>query len=283
MYRRVAVVTDSTACLPTELAAQSGISVVQLELQVGERADSEGRIPVSDVVSALRERVPVVTSPPDPGAFFWAYQDAAAAGMDAVVSVHISGRLSQTCASARQAAEQVRIPVHVIDSGTTGMTLGYAVLTAARLAGRGATAEQVANAAVRRSAAGSELIYVDTLEYLRRGGRIGAASALLGTALSIKPLLTIAEGEIAPLARALGSDRALRKLIDIAAKRSLRRQVDLGIEHYHAPELAATVRDRLRRRIPNTRDITVTEVSSILGAHVGPGTISVAVSPVDAS
>jgi DegV family protein with EDD domain len=133
----VAIVTDSTACLPPQIADAMGIVVVSQQLRIGENGlDEETRVPRDQVERALRAKASITTSPPDPGAFFWAYQDAAARGASEIVSVHVSGQLSQTCDTARQAAEQTQVPVHVIDSGTLGMSLGYAVLAAASWPGR---------------------------------------------------------------------------------------------------------------------------------------------------
>jgi len=238
------------------------------------------RVPVPKLVDALRGQLDVTTSPPDPGAFFWTYADAAASGAEAIVSLHVSTGLSQTVEAARQAAARVQVPVHVVDTQTCGMSLGYAVVAAATAAAAGGDANRVLSAAqhsVRRS---TELIYVDTLEYLQRGGRIGRAAALLGSALSMKPLLTVTDGQITPLDKVLGAERAVRKLIDIAVKRAGGEAVDIAVEHFDAADRARTVLDQLRAKLPNVRRFLVTQVSSAIGAHVGPGAVGVTVSPV---
>ncbi|HVV09901.1 DegV family protein [Amycolatopsis sp.] len=280
MSTHVAVVTDSTASLPDQLVRQWGIKVIQLQLQVADRIDDESRFDRGQLVDSLEAGLPVATSPPDPGAFFWTYQDAASAGASAVVSVHISGRMSATVHAARQAAEQVRIPVYVLDSATVGMSLGFAVLSAARAAAAGAQVNRVVEAAERRFTSSSELLFVDTLEYLRRGGRIGAASALLGTALSIKPLLTVKRGEVAPLTRIPGARRAMNKLLDIAAQRAGNHPTELAVSTFRRSDREMNLVHQLRERIPNVRDLTVVEASSVVGAHVGPGSMSITVSPV---
>ncbi|KAA9153885.1 DegV family protein [Amycolatopsis acidicola] len=280
MSTHVAVVTDSTASLPDQLVRQWGIKVIQLQLQVADRIDDESRFDRGELVDSLEAGMPVATSPPDPGAFFWTYQDAAAAGAAAVVSVHISGRMSATVHAARQAAEQVRIPVYVLDSATVGMSLGFAVLSAARAAAAGAQVNRVVEAAERRFTSSSELLFVDTLEYLRRGGRIGAASAMLGTALSIKPLLTVRRGEVAPLSRVPGARRAMNKLLEIAAQRAGGHPTELAVSTFRRSDREMSVVHQLRDRIPNVRDLTVVEASSVVGAHVGPGSMSITVSPV---
>ncbi|KOV79826.1 DegV family protein [Nocardia sp. NRRL S-836] len=280
MYRRVAVVTDSTACLPAQLTDQLGVEVVQIQVRIGDHTDDESRIPVPELVSAMRANVPVVTIPPDPGAFFWTYGDLAAQGVQAVVSVHVSGRLSATVDAARVAAEQSRIPVHVVDTHTCGMSIGYAVQAAAKVAEAGGTVERVIETAQRRYDRSTELIYVDTLEYLRRGGKIGAATALVGSALSMKPLLTMADAQITPLDRVIGADRALNRMLDIAIKRAGTDTVDVAVEHFDALDKAQRLLRKLRRGVPNVRQFMLTQVSSAIGAHVGPGALGITVSPV---
>jgi DegV family protein with EDD domain len=275
----VAIVTDSTASLPEHLVKQWGIKVIQLQLEVEDRMDDEARFDRAGIVEALRTGQKVTTSPPDPGAFFWAYMDAISAGASSVVSLHISGRMSATIQAAREAADQVRIPVYTLDSGTTGMSLGFAVLSAARAAAAGAQVERVIEAAERRFTTGSELIYVDTLEYLRRGGRIGAASAMLGTALSIKPLLTVQRGEVAPLTRVPGARRALNKLADLSARRAGIHPADVAISCFIPSDRELTLANSLRARIPNLRELSIVAASTVIGAHVGPGALSITVSP----
>jgi DegV family protein with EDD domain len=279
MYRRVAIVTDSTASLPAALTDELGITVAQIQVRIGDRLDDESRITVPAMVDAMRGNLAVTTVPPDPGALYWAYADAGAAGAEAVVSIHVSSRLSGTVDTARNAAKQVRVPVHVVDTRTCGMSLGYAVLAAAEAAARGGDARKVIGAAAHSFRRGSELIYVDTLEYLKRGGRISPAVALLGTAMSMKPLLTMSDGRITPLDKVLGAERALRRMVDIAAKRAGVERVDVAVEHFAAEDRAHDLMRRLRKKIPGARKYMVTQVSSAIGAHVGPGALGVSISP----
>lgn len=279
MPGRVGLVTDSTSCIPPALAAQWGITVVPTQIKIGGHLRAEPAVPKDVLVKALESDLTVTTAPPDPAGFAWAYQDHANRGADEVVAVHISGRQSETIEIARRAAASSPVPVHVVDSGTTGMSLGYAVLTAARVAGAGGGARRVMDALARRLEHSAELIYVDTLEYLRKGGRIGAAAAMVGSALSLKPLLTMVNGQVAPLERVLGAERALRRLVEAAVRKAGSRQVDLAIEHFGAADRANRVLARLRPRIPEAREVTFTEVSSTIGVHVGPGAVGISISP----
>lgn len=279
--KRVAVVTDSTAGIPPQLAQRMGIKIVQMQLRIGDEVHEEARVPNSDVIATMQSQTtPVSTMPAHEGALYWAYQDAVAAGMDAVVAIHTSSKLSKTYEIALDTAEQMRIPVHVMDSASCGMSIGYAVLAAAEAANAGANARQVVTAAHRRLTTSTQMIYVDSLEYLRRAGRIGAAAALVGTALSLKPVLTVADGQVTPLDRGFGTARALRKMLDTAVTLAGDQMVDIGVEHFGAPEAAASLLERLRRRVPKYRNCLLTEVSSIVGVNTGPGSLGIAVSPV---
>jgi DegV family protein with EDD domain len=279
MYRRVAIVTDSTASLPVEVAARAGVFVVPQQLAVGDRVGDEEDIAPGELAAALRAGGEVHTSPPPPPAFFWAYQDAVAGGAEEIVSLHVSGRLSATCEMARAAADQMGIPVRVVDSATLGMGLGFAALAAAEAADRGAGTEEVLAVIERRLAANLALVYVDTLEYLRRGGRIGAARAWLGTTLGIKPLLGVKNGEVAPLERIRGDDKAIMRLAELARAHAGRQLVDVAVEHYDAPGPAMRLAIRLQAQIPFRRSFYLSQISSVIGAHTGPGSVGVSVSP----
>jgi DegV family protein with EDD domain len=221
------------------------------------------------------------TAPPDPGAFFWTYQEAAASGATAIVSIHLSGRMSDTVRAAREAAQQVRIPVHVLDSRTTGMSLGFATMSAARAAAAGGDAHRVIEAAERRFFTSTEFIYVDTLEYLRRGGRIGAAQAMVGTALSIKPLLTVKNGEVAPLARVPGTKRALAKMVDLAVRKAGGYRVDIAVTRFGASDHELEIGRQIERRVSGMAESMVVEASTVIGAHLGPGALGITISPVN--
>ena len=281
---RVRIVTDSTACLPPEVAAERGIVVVPLQVVIGAEVHdegSEGATPET-VAQALREFLPVSTSRPAPAVMLEAYEAAARDGVEAVVSVHLSGEMSGTFESAQLAARKASIPVLPVDSRQVGVATGYAALAAADVLDAGGTAEEAAEAARARAAASSSLFYVDTLEYLRRGGRIGAAAALFGGALAVKPLLRIAEGRVATLERVRTSGRALARLEELAVDAAGEEQVDVCVAHLASPDRAAHLTSSLATRLADNlggRDVWCGELGAVLGAHVGPGMLAVCVSP----
>lgn len=278
----VAVVTDSTAYLPLDLAARHSIRVVPLHVVIGGRSYEEGLdISPGEVADALREFTPVSTSRPTPAAFQRVYRDAVDAGAQEIVSIHLSSQMSATVESARLAAEDAPVPVHVVDSLALGMTMGFAVLAAAASADAGHPAEQIIDEVHHSIAVGSAIFYVDTLEHLRRGGRIGKASALLGSALSIKPLLTLEDGHIEPLEKVRTTSRALTRLEELTIRAiedmDAPDGVDVAVQHLDSRERAEQLVERLAGRIPSARSILLVELGAVVGAHVGPGMLGLSV------
>jgi DegV family protein with EDD domain len=286
MSGHVAVVTDSTAYLPPGSAERHGITVVPLQVILGGQALVEG-VEVDSVrlAKAFADDEPMTTSRPSPQAFVDAYRAAHTAGADAIVSLHMSGEMSGTVDAARTAAREVTaegIEVEVVDSRSMGMGLGYAVLTAAERAAAGEAAPQVAREAAHRAYETAIFMYVDTLEYLHRGGRIGAAQAWLGSALSVKPLLCLVDGRLEPMDRVRTTEKAIGRLVEAAVGEAGDASVDVAVQHLAAQERAQDVADRLREAVPGLRELYVGEVGAVVGAHVGPGMVAVAVSPVPA-
>jgi DegV family protein with EDD domain len=280
MSSKVAVVTDSTASLPQDAVERYGIDVVPLSVVIGGQVFSDGSEATAfDVASALRTWTPVSTSRPSPAAFLAAYEKALANGAEAVISIHLSAAMSGTFDSAATAGKSAPLPVRAVDSGSLGMGLGYAVLTAASTAATGAELEEVVDAAATRAGTTSCLFYVDTLEYLRRGGRIGAAQALIGSALAIKPLLHVVDGRIAPLEKVRTATRALSRLEDLAVEQAGSGLVDAAVHHLASAARAEQLAVRLRARLPQLEELFVSEVGAVVGAHVGPGMVAVVVAP----
>jgi DegV family protein with EDD domain len=259
---------------------EHGIRVVPLQVVIGGTSYDEGSgVSSATVADALRAWTPVSTSRPGPFAFLSAYELAAEEGYTSAVSLHLSSDMSGTYESAVMGARDAPIPVRVIDSRSLGMGLGFAVVTAAELASTGASLDEVAAASEKRVAAASAVFYVDTLEYLRRGGRIGAAAAFLGSALAIKPLLHLVNGHIEPLEKVRTSARAIARLEELAVERAGEGPVDVAVHHLANADRADALAERLRNRLPDLRDLHVSEVGAVVGAHVGPGMLAVVVSP----
>jgi DegV family protein with EDD domain len=284
----VAVVTDSTASLPQEVAAERGIIVVPLQVVIGADVYDEGAGGATPelVAQALKEWTPVSTSRPTPAALLEVYEQAVRDGAEEIVSIHLSGDMSGTFESAQLAAREASVPVVAVDSRQVGVATGYAALAAADAVDSGATAAEAAEAARARAAASSSLFYVDTLEYLRRGGRIGAAAALFGGALAVKPLLKIEDGKVASLERVRTASRALARLEELAVQAAGDEPVDVSVAHLASPDRAAQLTTNLGGRLEKNlegREVWCGELGAVLGAHVGPGMLAVCVAPRSAS
>ncbi|MDX3095673.1 DegV family protein [Streptomyces sp. ME01-24h] len=281
MSSHVAIVTDSTAYLPQEALTRHRITVVPLAVVIGDEALEEGtEVSAPAVARALQRRKPVTTSRPSPEEFAAAYRAAAEAGATEIVSLHLSAEFSGTYDAALLAGADAPVPVRVVDTAMVAMALGFPVLSAAEAAEAGGTADEIVAAAEKRAADTSAYFYVDTLDYLRRGGRIGAAQALLGSALAVKPLLQLDEGRIQLLEKVRTASKALARLEDIVVESAGTRPVDIAVQHLAAADRAAALAERLRMRVPGLNTLVLSEVGAVIGAHTGPGLLGAVVSPL---
>jgi DegV family protein with EDD domain len=285
MPGKAVVVTDSTASLPPEVAEERGIIVVPLQVVIGAAVYEEGPDGATPqmVAEALKDLRPVSTSRPSPAYLAEVYAKAAAEGASEILSVHLSAEMSGTHESAMLAAQEAPVPVTVVDSRQVGVATGYAVLSAVDALEAGGSVAEAAAVARQRAAAATALFYVDTLEYLRRGGRIGAAAALLGGALSVKPLLRIEDGRVVNLDRVRTSTRALSRMEDLIVEAAGERPVDLCVSHLANPERARDLAGRLAQRLADNlegREVWCGELGAVLGAHVGPGMVAACAAPL---
>ena len=271
------IVTDSTAYVPDELVQSLGISVVPVQVIVDGNSYSEvGEISLDEVFDAVRAGAIVTTSRPAIESFVAAYQELIDRGCDSIVSIHLSKELSGTYEAAVIASGRVDIPVTVIDSRLIGMAFGYAVVSAAEMAHAGEHSDVVAAHVIKRCEKSSITFCVDTLEFLQRGGRIGSVQARVGGVLSVKPLLAMKDGLVQSQELVRTSSKAIARLVEISIKQS--KNAQLAVHHVHAAENAEKVAAQLREAL-KIDAIPVIEVGAVVGAHVGPGTVAVAISP----
>ena len=273
----LAVVTDSTSYLPPELIERHGIEVVPLYVVFGgDRTVPE--LEITDYPAFFEElrsaeKLPT-TSQPSVGDFTSVFEPLLAAGHE-IVSVHISGGLSGTPEAARQAKEALTRDgkggegIEVVDSTTAAGGLGFMVLAAAKAARDGATAQE---AAAHVAEARKELklwFAIDTLEFLKRGGRIGAASAWIGSTLRVKPILTV-ENEMTPVERVRTSSRMFERLVEYARASADSGDAAWSAQHINAPDQCAALVERCSE-IFGTQPTIVSEIGPVLSAHTGPG------------
>ncbi|MEH1055253.1 DegV family protein [Micromonospora sp. CPCC 206171] len=276
----VAVVTDSTAYLPPELVRAHRLTVVPLTVVLNGAEGLEGieTFPADATRVLGGRRVSVSTSRPAPEQFARTYRELLDGGADAVLSVHLSAELSGTVDAARLAAAELGDRVEVVDSRATGMGLGFPVLAAATAAAAGADLPGVRQAALDTVNRTTIYFYVDTLEFLRRGGRINAAEALLGTALSVKPIMHMPDGAIVVRDKVRTASRGVARLVDLAVEAAGDAEVDLGVHHLAAPQRAEQLLEALTERLGDRlHDTYVSEAGAVVAAHAGPGLASVVV------
>jgi DegV family protein with EDD domain len=277
----VSVVTDSTAYLPSDAVEQNRISLVSLYINWdGERTQPESEITdINAFMDELRagEHLPT-TSQPSVGDFIATYEPLLADGGQ-VVSVHISGGISGTVESARQAAEQLARDgkggdrIRVMDSATAAGGQGIVALAAAKSARDGNDADRVVADAQAARDALKMWFAVDTLEFLKRSGRIGGARAWIGSTLKIKPILTL-EAEMVPVERVRTSKRAFERMVDYARQRQEAGADGWVVQHIQAHDQAERLMDECRGIFGND-PVFFSEVGPVLAAHAGPGMLGV--------
>ena len=274
----IAVVTDSTAYLPEELVTEHGIHRISLYVTLDGEQRRESEIHAEDYDGFFERlrRSPegATTSQPSVGDFTALYEPLLAEGRE-IVSIHISAGISGTYDSALQARQAL------IDSGAGGERIqvwdsrtgcggqGMMVLVAARAAASGASGTEAMEAVERARDTLKMWFSIDTLEYLRRGGRIGSAQAWLGSALQIKPILTLEE-EITPVERVRTRRRAFERMVEFAHERKAEGAGSWVVQHIHDPDTARGLVEECRQ-IFGSDPVFVSEIGPVIGAHVGPG------------
>lgn len=278
MSNRVAIVTDSTAYLPQEYLKQYNIAVTPLSLIWGDRVYMDGvDLPPTEFYQRLADSSVVpTTSKVMPAAMQLTFQSLLLQGYD-VLGIFLSSRISSTVESAIQARSMLPYAAEnivILDSLWTSMAMGWPVLAAARAAQAGedlAECQKVAGTACAQSGA---LFVIETLEFLRRGGRIGGAQAFLGTLLNIKPLLEMREGRIEAVEKIRTRQKALQRLLDVVTERLRgKTHVRLAVTHANAEREAAMLLESATARL-NPVEAICCPLSPILGTHAGPGTVA---------
>jgi DegV family protein with EDD domain len=272
---RVAVVTDNSAGIPLDLAVELGIEVVPVDVIVGGETLPLGAS--VDIAQLMLEGKKVTTSRPTPEAFDQVFQALAVRGYDQILVTTLSAKLSGTFDSAVIASKDSSIPVNVLDSGSVGLGLGFPVLNAARAAKSGAELAEVLEVLESGIKSSQVFFYVNTLEYLKRGGRVSPTSALLGTALAVKPIMTILDGEIVLKEKVRTQARALTELVHLAVEhaKSLG-SAHVGLQYFGDRTLVDQCALMVAEQFPSV-GLLITEVSPVVGVHAGPGLVGISV------
>ncbi|MCL1899501.1 MAG: DegV family protein [Promicromonosporaceae bacterium] len=276
----VRLVTDSTACLPADWVAARGVRVVPLRVITpdGELREGVDTLP-REISGRLAGGQRLSTSQPPPADFGAVYEALAAEGAREIVSVHLAGSISGTVSAARVAAANAPVPVTVVDSGTTAMALGLAVQQASLASSAGAPAAQVAARAAEVAGRASLLFLVDSLDHLRRGGRITAGRAALAAALGVRPILELGREGVVLLQRVRTRRAAIARLASLAVERSRGlAAVAVAVHHLDAADRAAEIAQLLAAQLGVP--VTATPASAVLAVHAGPGAIAVVITDV---
>jgi DegV family protein with EDD domain len=269
---RIAIVTDSSAFLPDDMVREYGIHVIPLNVQFnGTTYKDLVDISVDEFYKKLAAAAELPsTSQPSAGEFVEVFK-AAAKDHDAVIAVVLSSALSGTYSSAMTAKDMLpEIPIAVVDTRSVSMGLGYMTLAAARAAREGKSVQEIVAEVESLAPKMHVWFLLDTLKYLAKGGRIGGAEALLGSVLSIKPLLQVANGRVEPLDKVRTRGKGIQRLVDLFKKECDGRPVHCTVINAIAPEEAEQLRKTVLETFPQVQDLMVTGVSAAIGTHVGP-------------
>lgn len=279
MPNRIALLTDSTCDLPPELARELDIIVVPQVIIWGTEVLRDWIDISAEAFYARLKTDPAhpTTSQPSGADFLGYIQRAHAAGAEEAMLVCVSDELSGTLDSARQAAADAPIPVKVVDSRSASLGLGHQAIAAARARAAGGDLDAMAAATARVRDTLQVIFSVDTLEYLHKGGRIGGAARLIGTALNLKPMLSLdpAVGRVEPVERTRTRRKALERMYETFSESVDRdKPLHAGVIHGADPDAAAAVAARLEQDL-HPVELIVNQVSPVVGVHTGPGAIGI--------
>ncbi len=284
MESKIRIVTDSTADLPPAVAAEYGVEVLPLSVIVGDRVYRDGIDLTPSEFYPLLTTSPVLptTSQVSPGQFMQCFQRLVQEGCE-VLSIHLSQGLSSTVETARSIAQEVgQGKVTVFDSNFLSLGQAFQVIEAAKLARSGHTVQQIVDHLSQIRAKTELLFTLDTLEYLRKGGRIGKVSAILGQLLNLKPLIRVENGAYVSFGKARSQAKAMDEFVHFIREKVGEQPVHVAIAHGQAKEAALKLKELIMRSLRVAGDIAVSEVGPVIGVHTGPGTLGLAFYPAEA-
>jgi DegV family protein with EDD domain len=267
----IRIVTDSTCDLPTDIISQYGIGIVPLYINFGDQSYLDGvEISRQEFYARLPDCDPAPTTAlPSPQMFLQVYEKLAAEGTTEILSVHISASLSGTVNAARLAAQEASLPVTVLDSGSLSMGTGFLVWTAAQAAAQGRSMDEIVDALEEQGSRTHVFAALDTLEFLRRSGRMNRVMAALGSWLQMKPLLKMHMGE-ASAEKVRTTEHATDRLVTLLTEQAPLEKV--ALVHTHALDRVEELRDRVQHLLPE-EDLLSMDITPVFGTHLGPGAL----------
>jgi DegV family protein with EDD domain len=286
MVSKIHIVTDSGSDLPVEVRERLGISVVPLTVQFADEIFRDGEeISTTQFYERLQNGdVMPSTCQPSPADFVRVYENVAEPG-DTIISIHLSSKMSGTYQSAVLAGTMLdsSIKVHTIDTKCASLGAGMVAIAGAEAVQAGEELDDILSRIQNTIEQLAVYFVVDTLEYLKKNGRIGLASALFGTLLNIKPVLTLDDGVVAPFEKIRGKSKALKRiqeLMDEMKEAYPEQKLRIGISHSNSVDEATSLAKRLQEQVEVDGEILISFIGPTIGVHTGPGTIALFVYPV---
>ncbi len=278
--KQVVIVTDSAASIPQEIIQDLGIFVVPVGIQMdGTLYREQLDMTLDEFYERFDGAQSLTTSQPSPGDFMAVYEEAAAAGKE-IVSVHIAGRSSGTVQSAKIAAEEVKIPVRVVDTGSCSMGEGFLVMAAAARAKLGHSTAEIVAMIDKMRLDTAVWVAVPTLKYLARSGKVGKLKALMASVLKIKPILSMVDGAAVVVDKARSYPKALERMVELAETRFGKRPLHVAVLHTHAKAEAEKFAKMVEARL-SCKTTIVSEMGTALAVHGGQGMLGIAAYPVE--
>ncbi len=279
--QKVAVVTDGASSLTPAMGKDYGLHVVPVHVTFNEQTYQSGvNLDAAEFYRLLRSNKKLPTTAQPTAQDFVDLYTKLAEDVDEIVTVVVSHHMSATLQSALMAQEQFKtVPVHVSDSESVSLGLGMVAIAAARAAAQGQDAQQVIRLVERIKQSMNVMFTVETLEYLQKGGRIGGATAFLGSALSIKPILHVKDGRIEPLERVRTRKRAVARLLELAEEKVGKSETHFAVLHCEADAEARELGEQVKAKF-NCAELVIAEAGPVIGTHAGPGTLGLSFYPV---
>lgn len=272
----IGLVVDSTADLPLEFYEENQVKMVPLTTRFGDKVYRDWtELKPADFFKLLRETgILPKTSQPTPQEFINAYNELKDRGASAIISLHISAKLSGTINSVEVAKNQVDIPVHIIDSKFINGGIGLILIKLVELRDRGATLEEMLEQAKKMVSRVNCLGYLETLKYLELGGRIGKAQSFLGTMLDLKPILSVKDGIVVPFRRERGRKKALKSMVQSFAELAFGLEnLEVALAHAESPEGLEELKEMVKEAAPRVKVVLEQEIGSVIGTYTGPGAL----------
>lgn len=279
--QKVAVVTDGASSLTPAMGKDYGLHVIPVHVTFNEQTYQSGvNLDAAEFYRLLRSNKKLPTTAQPTAQDFVDLFTKLAEDVDEIVTVVVSHHMSATLQSALMAKEQFKtVPVHVSDSESVSLGLGMVAIAAARAAAQGQDAQQVIRLVERIKRSMNVMFTVETLEYLQKGGRIGGATAFLGSALSIKPILHVKDGRIEPLERVRTRKRAIARLLELVEEKVGKSEAHFTVLHCEANEEARELGQQVKAKF-NCAELVIAEAGPVIGTHAGPGTLGLSFYPV---